>query len=158
MDIYIDGSSMGNPGDAGVGVIFSRAEVPIKNISRYIGHQTNNVAEYTALITALQEALEMNVRKVTIFSDSQLLCRQISGDYKVKNKNIRHLFEQAKMLLRGFDTCRIQQIPRELNKGADKLARLAIKEERSRIGRIAAHGGLKVSGEESPSSRGQRSG
>jgi ribonuclease HI len=96
MDIYIDGSSMGNPGDAGVGVIFAKAEVPVKNISRYIGRQTNNVAEYTALITALQEALEMNVREATIFSDSQLLCRQINGEYKVKNKNIKHLFEQQK--------------------------------------------------------------
>jgi len=158
MDIYIDGSSMGNPGDAGVGVIFSQAEIPVKNISRYIGRQTNNFAEYTALITALREAREMNVRKATIFSDSQLLCRQINGEYKVKNKNIQHLFDQAKMLLRGFDACRIQQIPRELNKGADKLARLAIKEERSKIGRIAAHGDPKASGEESPSSRGQRSG
>ncbi len=158
MDIYIDGSSMGNPGDAGVGVIFAKAEVPVKNISRYIGRQTNNVAEYTALITALREAIEMNVKEVTIFSDSQLLCRQINGEYKVKNENIRHLFEQAKMLLGGFNTYHIRQIPRELNKGADKLARLAIKEERSRTGRIAAHGGPKASGEESPSSRGQRSG
>lgn len=138
MNIYIDGSSMGNPGDAGVGVIFSRGEVPVKNISRYIGHQTNNVAEYTALITALEEARAMKVPRINIFSDSQLLCRQMTGEYKVKNEGLRNLLEQAKILLRDFEDVRIQQIPREKNKGADKLARQAVKEKRTKIDRIAA--------------------
>jgi len=139
VDIYIDGSSMGNPGDAGVGVIFSQAEVPVKNISRYIGRQTNNVAEYTALITALQEALTMKIRRVNIFSDSQLLCRKITGEYKVKNETIRDLFRQAQTLLCSFEDYSIEQIPREKNKGADKLARQAAK-KRSKIDRIAAPG------------------
>jgi len=138
MDIYIDGSSMGNPGDAGIGVIFTDGQAPVKNISRYIGHQTNNFAEYSALIAALQEALVMKIKHIQVFSDSQLLCRQINGEYKVKNDHIRNLFEQAKTLLRGFETYRIQEIPRENNKGADKLARLAVKEQRSKTGRVAA--------------------
>lgn len=157
MDIYIDGSSMGNPGDAGIGVIFADGETTVKNISRFIGCQTNNVAEYSALIAGLQEALDMHLKRIRIFSDSQLLCRQINGAYKVKNENIKILFEQARSLLKGFESVRVEEIPREKNKGADKLARLAVKKQRSKIGRIAAPKASKP-GEESPSSSGQRSG
>lgn len=138
MDIYIDGSSLGNPGDAAIGVIFCSDGETIKNISKYIGRQTNNFAEYTALIEALQEALAMKIDKIRVFSDSQLLCRQMNGQYKVKNENIRPLYGQAKTLTRGFKDCTISEIPREMNKGADKLARLAAKKHRSKIGRIAA--------------------
>lgn len=151
MDIYIDGSSMGNPGDAGIGVIFCDGDTTVKNISRFIGCQTNNVAEYSALIAGLQEALILRLKHIRVFSDSQLLCRQLNGSYKVKNDNLKILFDQAKTLLKGFESVRIQEIPREKNTGADKLARMAVKEQRSKIGRIAAPRALKP-GEESPSS------
>ncbi len=127
LDIHIDGSSIGNPGDSGIGVIFSCEDVTIKNISKYIGRQTNNFAEYTALVIALQEALIMKAESIRIFSDSELLCKQIKGEYKVKSENIKDLFQQAKNLLRGFKDHNITHIPREQNRGADKLARLAIK-------------------------------
>ncbi len=159
MDIYIDGASIGNPGDAGIGIIFSQGSETLKNISRYIGKQTNNVAEYTALVFALQEALDMKLKSVRVFSDSELVCRQMTGAYKVKSDNIKDLFMQATNLAKGFQSFQIEQIPRERNRGADKLAGLAIKEKnkKSKIGRIAAPSAL-CAGEESPGSKGQRSG
>ncbi len=157
MDIYIDGSSMGNPGDAGVGIIFQEGEHTLKNISRYIGTQTNNIAEYSALVFALQEALAMKTKNVRVYSDSELLCKQLNGEYKVKNENLKTLFSQAIKLSTGFDSFCLRHIPREKNRGADKLARLAIKEKRSKIDGIAAHRTISAR-EESPSSKGQRSG
>lgn len=157
MDIHIDGSSFGNPGDAGVGAVFSQGEHTVKNFSRYIGKQTNNVAEYMALIYALQEALVMKVKAVNLFSDSELLVRQVKREYKVRNDTLRNLFDQVAGLIKGFEHFNITRIPREKNSGADKLARLAIKnrsletDARSRPGRPCAR-------EESPSSSGQRSG
>lgn len=133
MDIYIDGSSMGNPGDAGIGIVFCEGEYPLKNISKYIGKQTNNIAEYTALLVALEEALEMKLKSINVFSDSELLCKQIKGEYKVKNEHLKTLFENAKKLMRKFENMHIRHIPREKNCGADKLARLAVKNERSKI-------------------------
>jgi ribonuclease HI len=127
MDIYIDGSSIGNPGEASVGIIFQEGDITLKNISRCIGKQTNNVAEYTALVFALQEALIMKARDITVYSDSELLCKQLKGEYRVKNEAIKSLFLEAKHLIQGFENFKIQQIPREKNRGADKLARLAIK-------------------------------
>ncbi len=157
MDIYIDGSSFGNPGDSGIGVIFLNGQETLKNISKYIGRQTNNFAEYTALVYALQEALVMKVACINIFSDSELLCRQLKGEYKVKSENIKDLYGQAQRLLEGFENFSINQIPREQNRGADKLARLAIKKKDSKIGRIAARS-VSCAREESPGSKGQRSG
>ena len=155
MDIHIDGSSAGNPGDAGIGIVFSCGAETLKNISRYIGRQTNNFAEYTALVHALQEALIMKTKSINIYSDSELLCRQLTGEYKVKSENIKNLFEQALTLLKGFENFSIRQIPREQNRGADKLARLAIKKIIQNR-RIAARSVR--AREESPSSKGQRSG
>ncbi len=157
MDIYIDGSSMGNPGDAGIGAIFQDGAHTIKNLSRYIGTQTNNIAEYTALVCALEEARLADEKDICVYSDSELLCKQLKGEYKVKNEGLKPLFQKAVDLIGGFQHFRIQQIPREKNRGADKLARLAIMEKRSKIDGIAARpasGGR----EESPSSEGQRSG
>lgn len=156
LDIHIDGSSFGNPGEAGIGVIFSEGKNTIRNISQYIGRQTNNVAEYTALIFALQEALVLKVKNIIVYSDSELLCRQLSGAYKVKNEQLKVLFLQAKTLLGGFENVRIQQIPREENAGADKLARQAVKTKISKIDGIATL--VSYAGEESPGSKGQRSG
>lgn len=138
MDIYTDGSSMGNPGDAGIGIIFCEGELPIKNISRYIGKQTNNVAEYTALLVALEEAQEMKIKTVNVYSDSELICKQLQGAYKVKNENLKILFLRARKLMLKFDKIHISHIPREKNSGADKLARLAVKKERSKIDGITA--------------------
>ncbi len=157
MDIYIDGSSMGNPGDAGIGIIFYNEEHPVKNVSKYIGKQTNNIAEYTALLVALEEALQMELKTVNVFSDSELLCKQLKGEYKVKNNNLKMLFENARKLIQKFEQVHISHIPREKNCGADKLARLAVKKERSKIDGVTALNAKSVR-EESPSSIGHRSG
>ena len=146
INIYIDGSSFGNPGDSGIGVVFLEGENNLKNISRYIGTQTNNVAEYSALICALQEALIMKMKEICIFSDSELLCKQIKGEYKVKNENIKNLFSQAVGMIKGFENFCLKQIPREKNVEADKLARLAVKEKRSKVDGIAAHHAKKREG------------
>lgn len=140
MDIYIDGSSMGNPGDAGIGIVFCEGEYPLKNISRYIGKQTNNVAEYTALLVALEEAQKMEIKTARIYSDSELLCRQLKGAYKVKNENLKILFLRARELMLKFENIHISHIPREKNCGADKLSRLAVKNERSKIDGVTARG------------------
>jgi len=124
---YIDGSSLGNPGDAGIGVVIAQGDHTLKNISAYIGVETNNIAEYTALLYALEEALVMKTRRVRVFTDSELLHRQITGHYKVKSETIKVLFDRAMRLAAAFEAFAIERIPRERNKGADKLARLAIK-------------------------------
>jgi len=127
LDIYIDGASKNNPGPAGIGVIICREGEVVKNISEYIGEATNNFAEYTALIYALQEALIRKAEAVNINSDSQLLCRQLNKQYKVKSPGIIGLYNQAVHLLSGFKQVSINHIPRENNRGADKLANTAVK-------------------------------
>ena len=129
MEIYIDGASKGNPGPSGIGVVICRDSQTIKNISSYIGNTTNNVAEYTALIYALQEALKLKAQTLTINTDSELLCRQINKVYKIKNPNILGLYNQAVNLMPAFKQVTINNIPREKNRGADKLATKAIKQQ-----------------------------
>ena len=126
-EIYIDGASKGNPGPSGIGVVICRGQEVVKNISCYIGRATNNIAEYTALIYALQEALLLKAETIKIKTDSQLLARQINKVYKVKHVNIVGLYNQATHLLSGFKEVSIENIPREQNVGADKLATEAIK-------------------------------
>lgn len=129
VEIYIDGASKGNPGPSGIGVVICRNGETIKNISAYIGNSTNNVAEYMALIYALQEALILKAENLKINTDSQLLHRQLNRIYKVKNPNIIGLYNQAMHLISGFRQVLIKDIPRENNRGADKLATAAIKKQ-----------------------------
>ena len=127
LTIYIDGACKGNPGKSGVGmVIYDENGNKIKEISKSIGITTNNVAEYTAFIFALQEALFIGCREVTVYTDSELLCRQIKGQYKVKNNNLKILFNIAKNLISRYESFYIENIPRESNKIADKLASKSI--------------------------------
>ena len=128
LDIYIDGASKGNPGPSGIGVIICENGEVLKNIANFIGSATNNIAEYTALIQALQAALILKAASININSDSQLLCRQLNKEYKVKNSNIVNLYNQAVHLMTGFEKVHVKHIPREQNSGADKLATKAIKE------------------------------
>jgi ribonuclease HI len=129
LEIYIDGASKGNPGPSGIGVVIVSQGETIRNLSSYIGKATNNFAEYTALIYALEEALILKARVLTVKTDSQLLARQLNKLYKVKNENIMGLYNQALHLLSGFEVVTIKHIPREENKGADKLATSAINRE-----------------------------
>jgi ribonuclease HI len=127
LEIFIDGASKGNPGESGVGIVIYRDGAAIKNIGSYIGCATNNVAEYTALLYALEEALLLKAKSLKINTDSQLLARQLNKIYKVKNKNILNLYNRAVHLLTGFEKVLINHIPREENCIADRLATKAIK-------------------------------
>ncbi len=135
LEIFIDGASRGNPGKSAVGIVVCNGKEVIKNISEFIGEATNNIAEYTALIYGLQEALILRAREITVNTDSELLFRQLQGVYKVKNLGIKKLFTQAEHLLSGFESAQIRQIPREKNRGADRLAAKAIKEQAKVVAR-----------------------
>ena len=124
---YIDGASRGNPGPASAGVVFQDAAgQPIKNLSIRIGNTTNNVAEYSALIFALQEAVLMGVKELHIFTDSELLAKQFNGEYKIKEDTIRVLYSLVVHLKNGFKRLSVAHIPRERNKLADGEANKAL--------------------------------
>ncbi len=123
--IYIDGAARGNPGPAGAGVIIYLNDHEHR-ISKYLGVKTNNEAEYHALIMALEAVYEMGVRDVVVHSDSELLVKQMRGEYRVKNERIRELFEKASRMASEFDSFEIIHVGRENNRGADKLANDAI--------------------------------
>ena len=126
MTVFIDGASAGNPGKIGICYLIYKENELIKEGSTYLGIQTNNFAEYMALIFALLYVLSMGEKNVEVFSDSNLLCEQISGNFKVKNKNIYALFILAKAAISKFENFKISHIDREKNKEADKLATEAI--------------------------------
>lgn len=125
--LYIDGASRGNPGPAGVGVlILDEKKKKIKEFYKYIGETTNNTAEYNALIYGLEEALKLHIDEIAINLDSELVAKQMSGEYRVKDPDIRLLFEKALAILKSFKVFEIQHIERSKNKEADKLANKAI--------------------------------
>ncbi|MFA5146103.1 MAG: ribonuclease HI family protein [Candidatus Omnitrophota bacterium] len=125
--MYIDGASRGNPGPAGIGVvIFDGRKKKVKEVYKYIGETTNNVAEYNALIAGLEEMANLSASEVTINMDSELVARQLSGEYKVKDAVMRSLFERAVSILKTFKSFEVKHIERAKNKDADKLANKAI--------------------------------
>ncbi|HHX22806.1 MAG TPA: ribonuclease HI family protein [Thermoanaerobacterales bacterium] len=126
---YVDGASRGNPGNAGIGIVFiNEQNNVVKEISDYIGQTTNNIAEYTAMVTALKEALEMNFEEIEVISDSELIVKQINGEYQVKNKGLKPLYKEACQLLKEFKKYTVRHVKRERNKEADKLANRGIDE------------------------------
>ena len=125
--LQFDGGSRGNPGPAGIGVVLRAADgTPLVTLGRYIGRATNNVAEYRALITAIEKARELGARRVRILGDSELIVKQMRGEYRVKNPDLRVLYDEASGLLREFDSATIEHNYRESNALADKLANLAM--------------------------------
>lgn len=127
LSIYIDGAARGNPGPAGIGVVITDAKNDIvKNVSKYIGNTTNNVAEYTALVFGLEEVRNLSVSDVVINTDSELLAKQLGGEYKIKSPALKVLYAKVSQMLDSFDEVRVNRIDREDNKGADKLANKAI--------------------------------
>ncbi|MFC1631833.1 ribonuclease HI family protein [Candidatus Omnitrophota bacterium] len=125
--IYIDGAARGNPGPAGIGIIIKDAKgQDIRCLYKYIGETSNNLAEYTALIYALQEALILGLKDLAVYSDSELLTKQLNGEYKVKNLGLKPYYEQFLHLKTGLENFKIKQIAREQNKAADSLANQAI--------------------------------
>ncbi len=131
LELFIDGACQGNPGPGGAGVVIRRDGKTIKEISRFIGNSTNNIAEYSALIFGLEESIILRAESVKINTDSQLLYRQLIKVYKVKHPNIIGLYNQAVRLVEEFKEFSICHIPRELNTEADRLATKAIKDNKS---------------------------
>ena len=129
----IDGGSRGNPGPASYGVVIRdpRGEVVAK-LKKYIGRSTNNVAEYYGLIAALDYAQQHAIRALRIESDSELLVRQMQGQYKVKSPELRPLYERARKMAQTFDTFKIDHVYREQNAEADALANEALDETSGR--------------------------
>ncbi len=126
---YIDGSCIGNPGDAGFGIIVKdETDTILEMYGNYIGEATNNIAEYQALISCLELIEKYNMDTVVIYSDSQLVVNQIKGLYKVKKEHLKKLFDKVQNIMYDVSyKIDIIHIPREKNKEADKLARMAIK-------------------------------
>jgi ribonuclease HI len=130
----IDGGSRGNPGPASYGVVVRDAKGEIvARLKKYIGHSTNNVAEYFGLIAALDYAQAQGIRALRIESDSELMVKQMRGQYKVKSEDLRPLFERAKKMSQTLESFRIDHVYREHNREADALANQAL-DETSRTG------------------------
>lgn len=126
---YIDGASRGNPGQAGYGVVFFDARGDtLREVCGYIGEATNNVAEYKAFIAALEEVIKQGWKKVKIFADSELLVRQLSGVYRVKNPALRELYSKGLALSRSLESWSVEHVRRDANVRADELANQAIDE------------------------------
>ena len=124
---YVDGAARGNPGPAAAGVVLQDAAgKTVKTMAVPLGHQSNNTAEYCALILALQEALMMRAADLQIYTDSELIARQFSGQYKVKEPSLKVLFCLASHLKGGFKTLAVTHVPREKNKLADAEANRAL--------------------------------
>ena len=134
--LYCDGASRGNPGPASIGAALYQKEdnqenetansEPVREVSRAIGTATNNIAEYKSLIGGLEAAREAGADTIDIRMDSELIVRQITGQYRVKNENLKPLFQEVKGLLAQFKDWRIKHVPRAQNKKADSLANLAL--------------------------------
>jgi ribonuclease HI len=125
--MYFDGCSKNNPGEAGIGiVVYNSEQEEIIIISQYIGIKTNNEAEYIALIEGLKSLLIREIKTVTIFGDSQLVIKQVTGEYKVKSINLVSLYRQVQELIKNFDYIEFKHILRDKNKRADELANIGL--------------------------------
>ncbi|MCX5635534.1 MAG: formyltransferase family protein, partial [Planctomycetota bacterium] len=125
--IYTDGGSRGNPGPAAAAfVLIDSTGRQLQAKAFFIGQATNNVAEYTAAIKALDAAKQLGAKQLTLFSDSELMVKQINGEYKVKNENLLPLFQTIEEKLSQFKTWKVRHIAREKNQHADKLANIAL--------------------------------
>ena len=124
---YIDGGARGNPGPAGYGVrIEDEQGALIDEFHGFLGTSTNNVAEYNGLLAALRYASEHGHRKVRIKSDSELLVKQMTGQYRVKHPGLKPLYQEARTLAGGLERIVYEHVRREQNKDADRLANLAM--------------------------------
>jgi ribonuclease HI len=125
--LEFDGGSRGNPGPAGIGVVVRAQDgTPLVTLGRFIGRATNNVAEYRALICAMEQARTLGAKKVVIRGDSELIIRQMLGQYRVKNADLKELYDEAQSLIHEFDDAKIEHNLRHKNELADKLANLAM--------------------------------
>jgi len=125
--IYTDGGSRGNPGPAGAGgVIKSPLDSTLIELSEFLGIQTNNYAEYTAMLLTLKRAIELGIDKLEAFTDSKLIVEQLNGNWQVKSETLKPIYDEIQDLLPNFKTITFAHIPRKLNAHADSLANKAM--------------------------------
>jgi ribonuclease HI len=128
--VFSDGAARGNPGPAGAGAVLTDTSGNvIARLGRYLGRQTNNVAEYEGLLLGLKHARELGFREVEVRADSQLLIRQLKGEYAVRHAGLKPLHAEVLRLLRSFDRFDLRHVPREDNALADEMSNRAIDEE-----------------------------
>ena len=127
-EIYCDGASRSNPGEASVGISILKDKEEIDTIKKRIGIATNNVAEYLGLIEALKYCVEKNIMEVEIYLDSLLVVQQVNLEYKVKSKKLQEHYNQALDLINKINNVKITHVRREFNKRADQLANQALDE------------------------------
>jgi ribonuclease HI len=119
--VHIDGAARGNPGPAAWAFVLARPDGRVEEKAETLGTATNNVAEYTALVEALDYAQQLGLRRLDVFSDSELLVKQINGEYRVKNPDLKQLYDEARDLMRNFDVVKFTHVRREFNRRADEL-------------------------------------
>src|SRR3954470_18337290 len=125
--LEFDGGSRGNPGPAGIGIVVRAQDgTPLVTLGRFIGRATNNVAEYKALITAMEEAKKLGAKRIVIRGDSELIIKQMKGEYRVKHPDMKELYDIAQDRARDFDQVKIEHNLRHKNELADRLANLAM--------------------------------
>ncbi len=122
-ELYTDGASKGNPGHSGIGYVIKKDGFLIEEQSKYIGIATNNIAEYTALIEGLKRLEQLGVKNVKVYSDSELMVKQVKGEYSVKNDKLKKLLKQLESFIKRFNYFSIVHIPRSKNDEADKLSK-----------------------------------
>jgi ribonuclease HI len=125
--VHVDGGARGNPGPAAIGVVIADAAgTLVEQHGERIGEATNNVAEYRALLRGLERARALGASEVEVIGDSELIAKQVNGDYKVKHAGLKPLHTQALQALRGFARWRVRTVPRAQNAGADALVNAAL--------------------------------
>jgi ribonuclease HI len=124
--MHIDGAARGNPGPAAYAVVLARPGLPVVEEADTIGTATNNVAEYTALVEGLTLATELGVKRLAVFSDSELMVKQMAGEYRVKHPDLLELYQEAKRLAAGFEQITITHVRREQNARADAIGNQAL--------------------------------
>ena len=128
--LFSDGACRGNPGVGGAGAVITDVrENVIWEGKEYLGHCTNNIAEYRALILGLKGALTNGYKSLEVYLDSELLAKQINGSYRVKNENLQVLMKEVRSLLTSFESVEVKHVLRSHNIHADKLANMAIDEK-----------------------------
>ncbi|MEW5743103.1 MAG: ribonuclease HI family protein [Myxococcota bacterium] len=127
--VYSDGAARGNPGPSGAGaVLVEPSGQVVDRLGKFLGHQTNNYAEYMGLLLGLRRAKELGVAEVEVFADSELMLRQLGGRYQVKSPSLRPLYQEALRLLNDFERVKFVHVPREMNRAADEMSNRAIDE------------------------------
>lgn len=142
--VHIDGAARGNPGPGAYAFVLERAGHPPVEVAETLGRTTNNVAEYTALVRALERAAALHGRRLVISSDSELLVKQMNGEYRVKSEDLKALYDEAQALLNEFDRVTIQHVRREQNKRADALCNQVLDGAKPRQAAAASPGKTKA--------------